>query len=99
MRERVQLERPSFADDGLGGAEISWIAAGDVWAAIATRGAGEGPAHDGARTWTNYAVTVDRVSDVRVGWRMIWGVRCLRITGVLDDGSRRIELRCEEERP
>ena len=99
LRHRVRLEHPTRAADDLGGAAITWIDAGEAWAAIAVRGAGEAPAHDGARSWTSYTVTLDRRSGVRVGWRVIWGARALRVVGVLDDGAPRLDLICEEERP
>lgn len=98
MRARVTLEEPVRVADEIGGAAILWTARGAVWAAIEARSASEAPAFDAARSVSSFDVTINRRGDVRAGWRLAWGERRLRVTGVSDDGAPRIVLRCEEER-
>lgn len=97
MRARVRLESPSRSVDNLGGASISWIHQGDVWAAVAAGGASQTADLDSAPSRSAYTLTINRRTDVRAGWRAIWGARVLRINGVRDESGARIELACEEE--
>ena len=97
LRARVRLESPVRTPDDIGGAAISWSDAGDVWAAIETTGAAQGAAFDSAPAVSAYRLSINRRTDVRAGWRVAWGVRVLRITGIRDEGGARIALICEEE--
>jgi SPP1 family predicted phage head-tail adaptor len=98
MRARVTLEEPVRIADEIGGAAILWTARGEVWAVIEARGAGDALAFDTLPSTASYDVSVNRRADVRAGWRVVWGERRLRITGVSDEGAPRIVLHCEEER-
>ena len=98
MRARVRLQSPVRAPDDIGGAVISWADQGDVWAAIEATGAAQGAAFDAAPALSAFRLTINRRADVRAGWRVVWGLRALRITGVRDEGAPRIVLVCEEEK-
>lgn len=97
-RARVTLQEPVRIADEIGGAAILWTSRGDVWAEIAGTGASEGEAFDALPSVATYNVSINRRDEVRAGWRLAWGERRLRITGVTDEGAQRIALRCEEER-
>ncbi len=97
-RARVTLEAPTRVADEIGGAAILWVSQGDVWAAIEARGVSEAPAQDGLASTAAFRAMIHRRDDVRAGWRLVWGERVLRIVGVANDGGRRIQLSCEEER-
>jgi head-tail adaptor len=97
LRARVTLQSPLRTPDDLGGAMLSWADEGDAWAEIKPASAKQGIAYDTAPSVGLYAAIINRRSDVRAGWRLLWGVRTLRITGVRDGGDARIELSCEEE--
>jgi len=97
MRARVMLQSPTRVADEIGGAVLSWADEGAVWAEIVAGGAGEIAAHDRTRGRATYRVTINRYADVRAGWRVLWGDRSLRVTGVVDDGAARMGLNCEEE--
>lgn len=99
LRARIKLQRPTRIADEIGGAAVLWSDEGDVWSEIAAAEASSTAAYDGAAAVTALRVTINRRSDVRGGWRAIWGVRTLRIIAVRDDGARRIDLICEEEKP
>ncbi|MEQ1491017.1 MAG: head-tail adaptor protein, partial [Terricaulis sp.] len=81
LRSRVKLQQPTRVADEIGGAAIAWSDAGDVWAEIVAGGADEVPASDASSSVASCRVTINRRDDVRVGWRVAWGVRRLRIVG------------------
>jgi SPP1 family predicted phage head-tail adaptor len=96
LKARVTLQSQVRVADEIGGAAIAWSDQGDVWAEIVCFGAGESAAFDAAASISAYRLTINR-RDVRSGWRVAWGERLLRITGVRDEGAARIELSCKEE--
>ena len=97
MRARVTLQRPAHIADEIGGAAISWVNEGAVWAEIVAGGAAESVDHDRTRGVANYRVTINRVADIRVGWSVLWGERVLRVAAVADAAAPRMSLTCEEE--
>ncbi|MEZ5957920.1 MAG: phage head closure protein [Hyphomonadaceae bacterium] len=98
LRARVKLQSPTrVAADEIGGAAIAWSDEGEVWAEVDADSAGEAPAFDAAPSVASFRATINRRDDVRAGWRIAWGARRLRITGVVDDGAPRIQLNCHEE--
>lgn len=97
LRARIKLQSPTRVADEIGGAAIAWRDEGDVWAEIEAGGAGESAAFDTAPSVATFRVTINRHASVRAGWRIAWGARRLRITGVADDGAPRIALNCYEE--
>lgn len=97
LRTRVTLQHPTRVADEIGGAAILWVSAGDVWAEISANGASQGADYDAAPSVTSFSVVLYRCEDVRAGWRVRWGARVLRVTGVRDDGAPRMTLVCEEE--
>lgn len=99
LRARVMLQSQTRVADEIGGAAIAWIDQDQVWAEIEATGAGESAPFDAAGSTTSFRVTINRRAGVRAGWRVAWGERVLRITGVRDDGAPRIQLNCEEEAP
>ena len=98
LRARVKLQSPMRVADELGGAAILWTDAGDVWADIEADGVRESAAFDALASVARFRVTINQRDDVCAGWRIAWGVRRLRIVGVVNDGAPRIQLNCEEER-
>lgn len=98
MRARVQLQSPVRAPDDIGGAAISWGNEGEVWALIEATSASEGVAFDTVPATANFRLTINRRTDMRAGWRVLWGARVLRIAGIRDDGAPRFVLICEEEK-
>lgn len=99
LRARVMLRSPLRVADEIGGAAIAWIDQGEVWAEIEATGASENVAFDVAGAVGRFRVTINRRADIRAGWRLAWGDRVLRISGVRDDGAPRMDLNCEEEAP
>lgn len=98
MRARVRLESPQRTADNIGGAAITWTNQGDVWAEISAGGGGQSAGFDTAPSATAYAFAINRRTDVRAGWRVVWGARVFAVRAVRDEGAPRIELLTEEER-
>ncbi|MDX2274650.1 MAG: head-tail adaptor protein [Hyphomonadaceae bacterium] len=82
LRERVSLQSPQRSADDIGGAALSWNDEGDVWAAVTAAGAAQGVAYDAAPAISSFSLTINRRTDLRAGWRVIWRARSLRIVGV-----------------
>lgn len=97
LRARVKLQSPVRIADELGGAAIAWSDEGDVWAEVEAGGAGDNPAFDTMSSVAAFVVTINRRDGVRAGWRIAWGTRRLRVSGVADEGAPRIRLICQEE--
>ena len=97
LKARVTLQSPLRIADEIGGAAITWSDEGDVWAEVAALSANEGAALDSLTSYASYRLIIIRRDDVRAGWRVAWGARLLRVTGVRDEGAPRIQLTCEEE--
>lgn len=97
MRARLTLQSPTRVADELGGAAILWMDEGDVWADVVERYGGYNEVFDTDSSVAFYNATIRRHEGVRAGWRVVWGPRRLRITGVLDAGKPHIVLQCEEE--
>lgn len=97
MRARVRLRSPVRAPDDMGGAAVTWVDEGDVWAAIEVDAPGRLAAFDSAVSLSRMRVTINRGPGVRTGWRVVWGARELSVLGVRDEGGARITLVCEEE--
>ena len=97
LRVRIVLERPVRSADDIGGAGITWAPEAELWAGVRATAAGERAPYDGLQSVSSLTITIYRRGDVRVGWRVRWGARVLRVAGVRDDGAARIELACEEE--
>ncbi len=98
MRARVRLESPLRVSDNIGGAAITWSNQGDVWAEIDAGGAGQSAAFDTAPSVAAYSFAINRRTDARAGWRVVWGARVFPILAVRDEGGARIELVTEEEK-
>lgn len=98
LRERVALHEPVRTPDDIGGASILWTGRGDVWAQVVARGGSGGAAFDGEASLARYDVVMRERADVRAGWRLIWGVRTLRIVAATPAPNARLTLQCEEER-
>ncbi|HVY87150.1 MAG TPA: phage head closure protein [Caulobacterales bacterium] len=98
LRARIQLQSPSRSEDDLGGGALAWSDQGAVWAEIEALSASQAADYDTAPSIAAYRVSLRPRSDVRAGWRLVWGARAFRIAGVSDDEGSRIVLYCEEER-
>ncbi len=98
MRARVRLESPLRTADNMGGAAITWTNQGEVWTEVSASGGGQSADFDTAPSTAAYSFEINRRTDVRAGWRAVWGARVFAIRAVRDEGGTRIELIAEEEK-
>jgi SPP1 family predicted phage head-tail adaptor len=100
LRDRLTLESPSRADDGGGGAAITWTSVADLWASIQPITGDERLRADAVSGRVTHQVWIRYRADVVPAMRFVAGARILDIVAVLD-GSRRDRLQClcEERQP
>lgn len=101
LRHRLRLETPFHAEDGGGGATVSWQPIATLWAEV-TAGAGrEIFLADGLTAVSTHQVRIRYRADVTAEMRFVMGERVLDIRAVRDLDGRRLWLSClcEERAP
>ena len=100
LRHRLIHETPVATPDGLGGAELVFVAVDQLWGAIRSEAA---PAEIADRPGAvlTHRVTLRAPAAVKPGDRLRLGARVLLVETVSDpDGrGRRLACRCREETP
>ena len=97
LRERLTLESPSRADDGGGGATVTWEPVSELWAAVRPISGDERLRHDAVTARVTHEVWIRHRADVVPAMRFRQGARLLDIVAVLDAGRRnRLQCLCEE---
>jgi len=97
LRERLTLESPSRAEDGGGGAVVTWTTVADVWAAVRPISGDERLRHDAVTARVTHEVWIRHRGDVVPAMRFTSGPRILDIVAVLaPDRRHRIQCLCEE---
>jgi SPP1 family predicted phage head-tail adaptor len=94
LRHRVILETPSRADDGGGGAIVTWLPVAEIWAAIMPLSGTEGVTADGLSARVSHALVVRYRAGIAPAMRFRYGARTLGITAVIDPDERHRYLRC-----
>lgn len=98
LSARIALQRPVRTPDDLGGAAVSYEAAGSVFAEPRARGVVFGAEQDGEPVLLRWELLIRAPHAIAPGWRAIWADgRAMRIRAVQRDGAW-ITLTCEEER-
>jgi SPP1 family predicted phage head-tail adaptor len=93
LRDRLTLESPSRADDGGGGATVTWTVVADVWGAVRPITGDERLSADAVTGRVTHQVWIRYRGDVVPAMRLRSGARILDIVAVLD-GTRRDRLQC-----
>jgi SPP1 family predicted phage head-tail adaptor len=98
LSHRLTLERAVRVADGGGGAEVTWEAAGDMWAAVEAVSGGERIEADRMSGEVNALITIRYREDIVPAMRFRTGSQIFHILTVLDgDGAHRF-LRCQCQR-
>lgn len=99
LTERVELQKETHSDDGLGGSESSWETQATVWAQVRALGGNERQHADALRAESTYRVVIYNRSDldVRGNWRIVWRDRNLNIRNVGYSGPQDMYLVLEAE--
>lgn len=98
LKERITLEQPVGADDGLGGQSINWESVATVWAEIRPVGAGsrEGASAQQPEAAAGYRVRIRNRDGVNAAMRIQWRARTLAIHSVHEHDAT-LELLAYEE--
>lgn len=98
MRQRIRLEQPSLAPDGLGGWHRSWVEVASVWAHIRAGSGDERMEAGQLAAPATYRIRLRWREDITSDMRIVFGARIFAIRGVLDADARKrfIELIAEE---
>ncbi len=97
LRERLTLQSPSRADDGGGGAVVTWNAVAELWAAVRPISGDERLRHDAVTARVTHEVWIRHRADVVPAMRFAAGARILDIVAVLAPDRRdRLQCLCEE---
>jgi SPP1 family predicted phage head-tail adaptor len=97
LRTRLTLESPSRADDGGGGAIVTWETVAEVWAAVRPVGGGEGFALDRVAGRLSHAILIRHRDDVTLEMRFREEQRVYDIRSAFDPDGRRHWLKCLAE--
>jgi len=101
MRDRLTLEAASRADDGGGGATVTWVTVADLWGSVRPITGDERLRADAVTGQVTHQVWIRFRDDVVPAMRFRTGARILDIVAVLDPLSRsgrrdRLQCLCEE---
>jgi SPP1 family predicted phage head-tail adaptor len=94
LRHRLVLEAPERAGDGGGGADVTWLALGELWAAITPSAGGEGVVAERIAGRISHEIVTRWRVDIAPAMRFRSGQRVFEILAVLDVDERRRMLRC-----
>jgi SPP1 family predicted phage head-tail adaptor len=98
LRERLTLQSPSRADDGGGGAVVTWNTVTELWAAVRPISGDERLRHDAVTARVTHEVWIRHRADVVPTMRFTAGARILDIVAVLaPDRRHRLQCLCEEK--
>jgi SPP1 family predicted phage head-tail adaptor len=98
LRERLTLQSPSRADDGGGGAVVTWNTVTELWAAVRPISGDERLRHDAVTARVTHEVWIRHRADVVPTMRFTAGPRILDIVAVLaPDRRHRLQCLCEEK--
>lgn len=94
LRTRLTLEAPSRADDGGGGAEVTWETVAEVWAAVRAVSGNEAFDLDRVAGRLVREIIIRYRADVTLAMRFREGARVYDIRAAFDPDGRRHWLRC-----
>lgn len=98
MRQRIRIEQPVLAADGLGGGVRSWQTVTTVWGEITTLSGNEHFAAGQLASQISHRITLRWREGVTPEMRLAFGTRIFAIRAILErDGKRRsMEILVEE---
>lgn len=94
LRHRLVIEAPLRTSDGGGGGVVSWLDAGEVWAAIEPLSGSEAIVAEAVSGRISHAITIRHRPDVVPTMRFRQGDRIFDIAAAIDLDERGRMLRC-----
>ena len=98
LRHRLTLEREVRADDGGGGAALSWETVAEVWGSVEATSGKENVEADRISGRASYLITIRNRSDLGPAMRFRRDAEIFEILAVLDKDGRDRFLQCHCER-
>ncbi|MCI0546838.1 MAG: phage head closure protein [Candidatus Rokubacteria bacterium] len=100
LNRRLVLEAPERAEDGAGGADVTWSEVATLWAEVAPAGGREALRAEAVTAEATHRITIRRRRDVAPAMRFREGARHYDIVAVLPDyRERRWTVCLVRERP
>lgn len=97
LRTRLTLEAPSRVADGGGGADVTWSAVAEVWAAVKPVAGVESYALDRLAGKVSHEIVIRYRSDVKPQMRLRAGTRVFDIRVAFDPDARGRWIKCLAE--
>lgn len=97
LRHRIVIERGERTSDSAGGSTTEWQTLAEVWAAIWSRGVGEGFSSGRVTGTATHDIWIRYRADVRPDMRIRFGDRVFDILGAIDVEDRGAWLKCPVE--
>lgn len=97
LRHRLALQRPVRAEDGGGGAAVTWETVAELWAALSPLTGSEAVEADRLVGHVSHEIWIRWRAGVVPGMRFVFGPRLFDIRAALDVNERRRWLRCLAE--
>ena len=94
LRHRVMIEAPVRANDGGGGALITWTPVAEVWASITPQAGAESVVAEAVSGRISHEIVMRHRDDIAPAMRIRLGSRKFDILAALDIDERRRRLRC-----
>lgn len=94
MSTRLALQAPLRADDGGGGATVTWSLVAEVWGAVRPVSGGEVYEADGLSGRVSHEIWIRHRTGVLPEMRFGLGTRVFEIRAVIESIERRCFLRC-----
>lgn len=94
LDERVDLQKETHTDDGMGGQTSSWVKQATVWAHVRAKTGRERLQSDMVEASGDYLVVIRNRSDfdITASWRIIWRGKALNVRFPQDSGPRDLYL-------
>lgn len=97
LKERITIQIPTKASDGMGGHVATWTDHATIWAKAWTTSSSEGEAAMQTGLIRVQKFKIRYRNSLRSSWRIKWGTRYFNITGIDSDAKREfIFLTCKE---
>jgi len=99
LKHKVELLTATRTADEAGGASISFVSAGEIWAGVTRLAATRDGAGDRTALVKRIAVSIRIGADVALGQRLVFENETYEIVSIESDGDKRQTLVCEELAP
>jgi len=94
LNRRLDIETPQSVSDGVGGAIITWLPVGTIWASLKPHHNIETPNAEKVTAQTTHTITIRYRSDLMPDMRFVLGVRTFEIISIINVQEQNFWLEC-----